>query len=68
MDIDITEVVYGRTINVGNYESVRVEYRARVKEGQTAAAVMAALKKIAAEEEGRVLRTYGITARLPVSG
>lgn len=66
MELDIIEVVYGRTINIGNYESVRIEYKARVKEGQTAEKVMEALKKVTAQEEARILRTYGMTARVPV--
>lgn len=52
--IEVTEVAYGRTINTGNYQNVRIDYRAKVKPGQDPVYVMRALKLMAAEEEERV--------------
>jgi hypothetical protein len=50
----ITQVAYGRTINVGNYESVRIDLTARVTEDEEWQQVLAALKekmrKLAAKE------------------
>lgn len=54
----ITSVTFGRTINVGNFENVRIEYRADVKPGQDAGEVMKALKRIANAEEERVRDEY----------
>ena len=45
-EIQVIEVSYSRTINVGNFENVRIDYRAKVKPGQTHDQVMAALKRI----------------------
>ena len=42
----INEVSYGRTFNLGNYESLRVEMKASVDEGEDAKEVAA---KLAAE-------------------
>ncbi len=63
-EIQVSEVSYGRTINVGNFENVRIDYRAKVKPGQTHDQVMAALKRICRDEENRVLRQYNLTARI----
>ncbi len=30
----IIEVTYGRTFNLGNYESLRIEFRASVEDGE----------------------------------
>jgi len=54
----VSEVGFGRTINLGQYENARIEYKAKVKPGQDPMQVMQALKKMANEEEKRVRAEY----------
>lgn len=48
---DITEITYGKTMNIGRYESVRLDLTARVPAGKSYADVLAKLKRIMVEEE-----------------
>lgn len=51
----IKEVSYGRTINVGEYETVRIEYRADVPDGMDHVEVLDDLKDLLDQEE-RIVR------------
>jgi len=44
MKIQITQVNYGRTINMGNYESVRLDLTAKVNQGEDYKEVLEELK------------------------
>ena len=44
MKIQITQVNYGRTINMGNYESVRLDLTAKVNQGEDYKQVLEELK------------------------
>lgn len=52
--VDITSVSYGRTVNINNFESVRVDWEARVHEGQTAEGVLELLRQVARREIPRI--------------
>lgn len=53
MDIepDITEVSWGKTINIGNFENVRLDLKARVNEGQDWREVLRAIRHIVRDYE-----------------
>lgn len=57
-DIKITQVTYGRTINVGDYETVRIDLSADVSEGQTYQEVLDALKLAMDKEESLTRKEY----------
>ena len=66
-DVSITKLTVGRTIDLGQYESVRFDITAEVRPGQAWQDVMDGLKAIVIEEE-RVLREeHGRPARKPVT-
>ncbi len=49
----VIEVTYGRTFNLGNYESLRVEMRASVDEGEDPKEVAAKLQTEVAAYKAR---------------
>ena len=53
MDIepDITEVSWGKTVNIGNFETVRLDLTARVNEGQDWREVLRAIRHIVRDYE-----------------
>lgn len=56
--IEIIEITYGRTVNVGNYENVRIDFKARVRANQTPDYVYKALKKMCEEKEAEIRVQY----------
>ena len=56
--IEVIEITYGRTVNVGNYENVRIDFKARVRENQTPDYVYKALKKLCDEKEKEIRLQY----------
>jgi hypothetical protein len=54
----ITEITMGRTINVGNYESVRIDLTAEVVEGDEFALVITQLKAMLAIQEAQIRKEY----------
>lgn len=53
-DIEVVEVAYGRTINTGNFENVRIELRAKVKPGQSYRYVWNAIREMAKAKEKEI--------------
>lgn len=53
MDIkpDITEVSWGKTVNIGNFENVRLDLTARVNTGQDWKEVLRAIRHIVRDYE-----------------
>lgn len=47
----ITNVSYGRTVDIGEYESIRFDFTARVQEGENWQDVLDELKKEALKQE-----------------
>lgn len=65
MDPNIVRITVGRTVDLGNYESIRFELTAEVRAGETWQDTMDALKAVA-EEEDRLLREeHGRPPRRP---
>lgn len=52
--MQITEISYGITINLGNYESARVDITARVDEDDIPGNVLEDLKEFCREQEKRI--------------
>jgi hydrogenase maturation factor len=50
----IKTISYGMTINLGNYESVRVDFAAEVDNEESPQEVLNELKKIAKFEEAKI--------------
>ncbi len=51
---EIFEITYGKTVNIGNYESVRLDLTARVPAGKSYADILARLKQIMVMEEAAI--------------
>ncbi len=47
----ITQVTYGRTVNLGDYENARIELSARVEPGQTYEQVLNGLRDLMDQQE-----------------
>jgi hypothetical protein len=48
----ITSITYGKTINIGNYQSIRVDFTAQVDEGELPSYVLHELKiRLNADEQ-----------------
>jgi hypothetical protein len=60
MDIepDITEVTWGKTINIGNFENVRLDLKARVNEGQDWREVLRAIRHLVRDYEIAIRKKY----------
>lgn len=56
--LKITSVSYGRTVNVGKFESVRLDATADVQTGQTPAEVLETLQAFIGEQEALAQRKY----------
>jgi hypothetical protein len=54
MDVDVTQVSWGKTINIGNYETVRLDLVARVHDGQDWRQVLRALRLLVREQEAKI--------------
>ncbi len=54
----ITQVTYGRTINIGYYETVRFDLTAQVPEGENYRRVLNQLKDLADIEEERLRNEF----------
>jgi len=61
--MNITQVSYGKTINIGNYQSIRIEFRADLLPGESLAETIERLKKILDKEETLILRENGFIAK-----
>lgn len=48
---DITEVSWGKTVNMGNFETVRLDLTARVNDGQDWREVLRAIRHIVRDYE-----------------
>lgn len=48
---DIIEVAWGKTINIGNFENVRLDLKARVNEGQNWRDVLRAIRLLVRDYE-----------------
>jgi len=55
MPVEITEVSYGKTIPLRQYENVRIDLKAKVKPGQSWRQVLETLRVHVAREEQREL-------------
>jgi hypothetical protein len=53
----IIEVTWGKTVNLGNFENVRLDLKARVNTGQNWREVLAALRELVRREELREKET-----------
>ena len=51
MDPDVIQVAWGKTLNIGGYETVRLDITARVNEGEDWREVLRALKLLVREQE-----------------
>ena len=51
----IKAITYGRTINIGNYQSVKVEVTVEAEEGEKSADVYQAAKDFIAKKEREIL-------------
>ena len=51
---DITEVSWGKTVNIGNFETVRLDLTARVNEGQDWKEVLRAIRHIVRDYEAAI--------------
>lgn len=61
--MNITQVSYGKTINIGNYQSIRIEFRADLLPGESLTETIERLKKILDKEETLILRENGFIAK-----
>lgn len=52
----ITQITYGKTINIGNYQLVRLDFTAEVEPGCDERAVLHVLKQMVASEEVDILK------------
>lgn len=52
----ITGISYGKTINIGNYQSIRVEFTASVDPDEYADVVLATLKEVVKQTEEKILQ------------
>lgn len=61
----ITQITYGKTINIGNYQSVRVDFTVDVREqdGDTEESCLASLKYLVRNAEIDILRENQPTKR-----
>lgn len=48
---DIIQVSWGKTVNIGNYENIRLDLTARVNRGQDWREVLKALRHLVREQE-----------------
>lgn len=51
MEPDITEVSWGKTVNIGNFETIRLDITARVNKGQDWREVLRAIRHIVRDYE-----------------
>lgn len=54
----ILEIAYGRTINIGNFENVRLEFRVQVPKGTSYEDTLERIKQIADREEAKIRREH----------
>ena len=58
--MNISKVTLGKTINIGNYQSIRVEFTADVGDGDTHLDALAHLKRIVANAEDDIKKEQGV--------
>ena len=66
-EVHITKLAVGRTVDLGQYESIRFDITAEVRPGQAWQDVMDGLKAIVVEEERVIREEYGRPPRKPVT-
>ncbi len=54
----IIQITYGRTIFIGKYETVRIDFTAQVPEGENYRRVLNQLKDLSDIEEGRIRHEF----------
>ena len=52
----IISITFGKTINIGNYQSVRVDFTGNLDDAETVDQGLIELKSLVAFEEQRILR------------
>lgn len=52
----ITQITYGKTVNIGNYQSIRVDFTADVEPGENPSDVLIGLKGHVRDAEITILR------------
>ena len=55
--LNITSISYGITVNLGNYQSARLDLTARVNEGENPEDILEMLKDEVNEKLGKKLKT-----------